>query len=152
VGPFSDRAEDFVHLQKKTIRLMVRPADPCEDWQNQCPIELAMDEDLFEKINRRVQFTEWHKLQGVGAGPRSTLYEWHGEEWFALDPPLIEREARGAVRNWQNRVFATDGNHVLWLLERQKPRGKRRAGEAGAGKFQPEKNLASNLVALLGCM
>ncbi len=152
MGPFGDRAEDFAHLQTMTIGLRVRPADLNEDWQNQMEIVLARDQNLFDEISKHVKFVQWHKLQGVGEGSRSTLYEWHGAEWFASDPDFIERDARETIRNWQNHVFATGGKHVLWLLEREEPRGERRAGEAEAGRFQPEKYLASNLVALLGCM
>ncbi len=154
MGAFGDRVADFAHLARKQIELRVRPADLNEDWQDQRTIELANDEDLFGKINRCVQFAQWHKLQGVGVGGDGifTLYEWHGETWFASDPVLVEQGARENIRNWQNRVFATGGEYKLWLLERAKPRGVRRAGEAEAGGFQSEQRMASNLVALLGCM
>ena len=121
-GPFGDAAEDFAHLPKIKVMLMVRSVDVDEEFRNRCEIEVSRDENLFQAVERRVPFEEWYRLTAVEGGARSQLYKWHSESWFEAAPEVIRGGVKEDVERLQARLHGAGGvvSCVLLLEVREK--------------------------------
>ena len=122
VGPFLDEEEDFAHLAKIKVSLVVRSVDDNENFRNRDEIEVSRDENLFEVLERRVAFQEWYRLTGVVGGARTQLYKWHGAEWFEQDREACRRGAKKGVDHFQGGLhgLARGVCGVLLLEVREK--------------------------------
>ena len=118
VGPFLDEAEDFGHLAKIKVSLVVRSVDDDEEFRNRDEIEVSRDENLFEVLVRRVAFEEWYRLTAVVGGDVTQMYKFHGKEWFESGPVECRLGAKESVDHMQARLHALErGVSVVLLLE-----------------------------------
>ena len=140
VGPFLDKEEDFAHLTKIKVRLMVRPVDEDKEYRNTDEIEVSQDETLFEVLNRRVAFQEWYKLTGVVEGAKTQLYKWHGPNWFEQDYEACRQGAKEAVGRFQGSLhdLARGVFGVLLLEVREKEVEKPREAAASVSDMLAE--------------
>ncbi len=141
VGPFRDNAENFEHLNKIKIKLLVRWEDADgQEFKAGDVIELSRGESLFERLDRRVTFRHWNRLSAIRHGGlngemdvRSSLYTFHGSAWFDDDPAFIRRGTKQGVDDLQeylndnpsaykrNHYFTTNsGKNSGWIREKKK--------------------------------
>ncbi len=109
----AEAAEDFAHLSKIKVMLMVRSVDVDEEFRNRCEIEVSRDENLFQAVVRRVPFEEWYRLTAVEGSARSQLYKWHGERWFETAPEVIRGGVKEDVDRLQARLHGAGGGSRL---------------------------------------
>ena len=100
-GPYRDNAEDFAHLDKVKIKLLLCWVDEDgDDFHTRGEIELSRDDNLFEILNRRAAFRSWRRLTVMP--DRYQLYRYHGDAWFQGDPVYIRRGVEQAVQRFQD--------------------------------------------------
>ena len=104
-GPYHDNPEDFAHLDKVKIKVMVSWLDDDGDqFRARDQFEVSTEDDLFAMLTRRAVFSSWRRLSVLP--DRYHLYRHHGEAWFEADPDGIRRDVEQAVRRFQADLFA----------------------------------------------
>jgi hypothetical protein len=123
VGPFGDTLEDFAHLNRTSISLVVQSevygrGYPGEDFRNICAIDLRNDEhdeQLVDKVLRRVPFNDWYRLTGILDTQRRTLYDYHESLGSGAEEALAH--ARREVGLFHDRIRFARGVNGYLLLE-----------------------------------
>lgn len=108
-GPFGDDLNDFTHLKKTKINLLVRWMDDDETrFKQSDDIEFSAHDNLFELLIRRLKFGTWERLTvwrrgGANGGYdiQSNLYMHHGKFAFDADPAGYFQGAKEAVDHVQ---------------------------------------------------
>lgn len=103
LGPYGDSADDFVHLDKVAVRLLLSwEDDDGDDFYTRDLIELSRFDSLFARLTRRAPFPTWRRLTLRPAGFH--FYEYNGAAWFARDPDGICSDVRDRVQQFQARL------------------------------------------------
>lgn len=104
-GPYHDNPEDFTHLDKVKIKVMVSWLDDDrKQFRNRDEFEVSTEDDLFAMLTRRAVFSSWRRLSVEPDGYH--FYRHRGEAWFEADPDGISRGVEESVRRFQANLFA----------------------------------------------
>jgi hypothetical protein len=103
IGPYGDSADDFVHLNKVAIKLLLRWEDnDGNNFTSRDVIELSRFDSLFERLILRAPFTTWYRLTVMPI--RYQMYKYHGADWFENDPDFISLSVQECVQQFQNNL------------------------------------------------
>ena len=103
-GPYHDNPEDFAHLDKVKIKVLVNWLDDDGDqFRARDEIEVCTEDDLFKMLDGRAVFSSWRRLTVMP--DRYQLYRHHGDV-FAADPEGTRRGVKEAVLRFQTDLFA----------------------------------------------
>ena len=100
IEPYSDNADDFAHLDKIAIKLLLCGEDnEGNDFTNRDIIELSRFDSLFERLTRKAPFPSWRRLTIMPR--RFQVYKYEGANWFESNPDLIRRDVQNCIRQFQ---------------------------------------------------
>ena len=132
-GLFQDKKEDFRHLSKTEIYLLVQWEDEDLDpFKNQDVIKFSVEDSLFEQLTRRLKFEDWGTLAAVRGGAvndiRTTLYQHPGKTSFDTNPQGHYQQAKAAVDNRQRYLEEhPSAERCTFILTELSPRKRSRA-------------------------
>jgi hypothetical protein len=114
IGPFRDRKDNFTHLIKSEIVLLVWWVDKDGDkFRNSDVISFSTQDSLFEILTQRIDLTLWGQLRTVRCGGadgeidiQMNLYRNHGKVFFDKNPTGYYRGAKSAVDDMQKYIEA----------------------------------------------